>query len=65
MKEYLNRYKYFDDKSLLKSFIGSMAGGVVITIMMNPFDLVMTRLYNQRKFQNISKINYFNFNCEL
>lgn len=50
MKEYLSQYKYFDDKSLLKSFIGSMAGGVAISIMMSPFDLIMTRLYNQRKF---------------
>lgn len=49
MKEYLSGYEYFDNKALLKSFIGSMAGGVAISVMMNPFDLVMTRLYNQRK----------------
>lgn len=50
MKEYLSQYEYFEDKSLLKSFIGSMAGGVAISVMMSPFDLIMTRLYNQRRF---------------
>lgn len=59
MKEYLNGYKYFDDKALLKSFIGSMAGGVAISVMMNPFDLVLTRLYNQRKLVFSLTSNYF------
>lgn len=49
MKEYLNKYAYFDNKPLLKSFIGSMVGGIAISVMMNPFDFVLTRLYNQRK----------------
>lgn len=46
-KMYLLKYEYFRDKKLLTSFLGSMVGGVVISIMMNPFDLVLTRLCNQ------------------
>ncbi|XP_008198494.2 solute carrier family 25 member 35 isoform X1 [Tribolium castaneum] len=46
-KEFLNQYDYFSDKPLLTSFCGSMVGGVAISVMMTPFDLIMTRLYNQ------------------
>ncbi|KAJ8943467.1 hypothetical protein NQ318_006319, partial [Aromia moschata] len=46
-KQWLENYEYFRDKALLTSFLGSMAGGVAISVMMTPFDLIMTRLYNQ------------------
>lgn len=49
-KLYLDQYDYFKDKYLLKSFLGSMAGGVAISVMMTPFDLILTRLYNQREY---------------
>lgn len=50
-KEYLHQYDYFDNKPRLKTFVGSMVGGVAISVMMNPFDLILTRLYNQRKLK--------------
>lgn len=47
-KEYLaSKYKLFEDKPLLNTFVASMLGGIVIAITMTPFDVVMTRLYNQ------------------
>lgn len=50
MKEYLCQYDYFENKPRLKTFVGSMVGGIAISVMMNPFDFILTRLYNQRKF---------------
>lgn len=32
---------------ILKSFLSSMVGGVAISVAMTPFDLILTRLYNQ------------------
>lgn len=49
-KQYLYTFEYFDDKPLLTSFLGSMAGGVAISVVMTPFDLILTRLYNQREY---------------
>ncbi|CAH0554859.1 unnamed protein product [Brassicogethes aeneus] len=46
-KAYLDNYEYFSGRPLLKSFLGSMVGGVAISVMMTPFDLILTRLYNQ------------------
>ncbi|KAJ8966954.1 hypothetical protein NQ314_003176 [Rhamnusium bicolor] len=46
-KQHLYTFGYFKDKPLLTSFLGSMVGGVAISVMMTPFDLIMTRLYNQ------------------
>uniref|UniRef100_A0A6P7FHN0 Solute carrier family 25 member 35-like n=1 Tax=Diabrotica virgifera virgifera TaxID=50390 RepID=A0A6P7FHN0_DIAVI len=46
-KQYLLRYDYFKDKKLLTAFMSSMVGGVAISFAMTPFDLIMTRLYNQ------------------
>ncbi|XP_023019306.2 solute carrier family 25 member 35 isoform X1 [Leptinotarsa decemlineata] len=46
-KQYLLEYQYFRDKKLLTAFCGSMVGGVAISVAMTPFDLIMTRLYNQ------------------
>ncbi|CAG9759496.1 unnamed protein product [Ceutorhynchus assimilis] len=45
-KQIITNYGITDNK-LLKSFLGSMVGGIGISIMMTPFDLIMTRLYNQ------------------
>nr|CAI5827009.1 unnamed protein product [Callosobruchus analis] len=49
VKQYLYKYDYFEDKRLLTSFLGAMVGGVAVSITMTPFDLILTRLYNQRK----------------
>ncbi|XP_018565587.1 solute carrier family 25 member 35-like [Anoplophora glabripennis] len=46
-KQFLYTYEYFTDKPLLTSFLGSMVGGVAISVVMTPFDLILTRLYNQ------------------
>lgn len=40
-------YAGITENFLLKSFLGSMVGGVVISVAMTPFDLILTRLYNQ------------------
>ncbi|KAK7866891.1 hypothetical protein R5R35_001634 [Gryllus longicercus] len=47
-KEYLAReYQVFQEYRLFNTFVASMIGGIVIAICMTPFDVVMTRLYNQ------------------
>ncbi|CAG9865412.1 unnamed protein product [Phyllotreta striolata] len=46
-KQALLQYDYFKDKKMLTLFLGSMVGGVGISVFITPFDLVMTRLYNQ------------------
>ncbi|CAH1100938.1 unnamed protein product [Psylliodes chrysocephalus] len=46
-KQMLLKYEYFKDKKILTAFLSSMVGGVGISITMTPFDLIMTRLYNQ------------------
>ncbi|KAJ8985301.1 hypothetical protein NQ317_007088, partial [Molorchus minor] len=60
-KDYLYTYPYFQDKPLLISFSGSMVGGVAISIVMTPFDLVMTRLYNQPTDTNGKGTLYFSY----
>lgn len=47
VKEYLDNYAYVRERPLLKSFLASMVGGVAISVCVTPFDLVLTRLYNQ------------------
>lgn len=46
-KQYLLQYNYFKDKKIWTAFLASMVGGVAISFAMTPFDLIMTRLYNQ------------------
>ncbi|KAF5278783.1 hypothetical protein FQR65_LT15511 [Abscondita terminalis] len=46
-KELLNKYSIFPTSPYIKSFIASMVGGIAISTMITPFDLVLTRLYNQ------------------
>jgi len=37
----------FSKRPLLNTFTSSMVGGIVVTFCMTPFDVVMTRIYNQ------------------
>ncbi|XP_045473109.1 solute carrier family 25 member 35-like [Harmonia axyridis] len=46
-KRYLNKNEYFHDKKILSTFIASMIGGIAISVLVTPFDLILTRLYNQ------------------
>ncbi|XP_060528398.1 solute carrier family 25 member 35-like [Cylas formicarius] len=46
---------------LLKSFLGSMVGGVSLTIAMTPFDLILTRLYNQPTDEKGKGLLYRNY----
>ncbi|XP_060528397.1 solute carrier family 25 member 35-like [Cylas formicarius] len=41
------RYDYIADRPLLKSFLASMVGGIALTAVGTPFDLILTRIYNQ------------------
>lgn len=49
-KETLVENGFFTNSPLLLSFFGSNLGGLVMTFCLNPFDVVATRLSNQRKF---------------
>ncbi|CAH1378862.1 solute carrier family 25 member 35-like isoform X1 [Tenebrio molitor] len=60
-KEFLNKYEYFQGRPLLTSFCGSMVGGIAISVMMTPFDLIMTRLYNQPVDANGKGLLYSNY----
>ncbi|KAF5292635.1 hypothetical protein FQA39_LY13968 [Lamprigera yunnana] len=46
-KEFLNKYQIFPNSPYLKSFLAGMVGGIAISTMVTPFDLILTRLYNQ------------------
>lgn len=46
-KQWLKKNGYFEGSIILQLFVASMIGGINVTIMMTPFDLVATRLYNQ------------------
>lgn len=46
-KESLNEYEYYRAHPILTSFLSSMIGGIAISVLAAPFDLVMTRVYNQ------------------
>jgi hypothetical protein len=37
----------FSKRPLLNTFTSSMVGGIVVTFCMTPFDVIMTRIYNQ------------------
>ncbi|PSN32410.1 Solute carrier family 25 member 35 [Blattella germanica] len=49
-KEYLEQYEIFAKRPLFNTFTSSLIGGVAITTFMTPFDVVMTRLYNQGNY---------------
>ncbi|XP_031352409.1 solute carrier family 25 member 35-like [Photinus pyralis] len=46
-KEFLTKRNVLNNHPYLKSFVSSMVGGVAISTMVTPFDLILTRLYNQ------------------
>lgn len=49
-KDLLRSYESLRGSPILVSFIASIVGGIFQTLMMQPFDLVSTRLYNQGFF---------------
>lgn len=57
-KEWLKNYERLKDRLLLTSFLASMIGGLSISVMVTPFDLILTRLYNQRKCAFFSLITH-------
>lgn len=46
-KQWLNEIEYFQKKKILTSFVASFIGGIAISVLTTPFDLVLIRLYNQ------------------
>ncbi|XP_075969954.1 solute carrier family 25 member 35-like [Anticarsia gemmatalis] len=46
-KDWLRANDWFTNSPLLLSFVGANLGGVVMTLCLNPFDVVATRLCNQ------------------
>ncbi|KAL1490264.1 hypothetical protein ABEB36_012988 [Hypothenemus hampei] len=62
-KQLLDRYNVTSN-ALLKSFLGSMVGGIAVSVVMTPFDLIMTRLYNQPSDANGKGLMYRSyFDC--
>lgn len=48
-KEWLRAHDVFVTSPLALSFAGANLGGLVMTLCLNPFDVVATRLSNQGK----------------
>lgn len=49
-KEFLQKHEILTvEESLWNTFAASMLSGVVVAVIMTPFDVVQTRLYNQGK----------------
>ncbi|KAJ8966956.1 hypothetical protein NQ314_003178 [Rhamnusium bicolor] len=46
-KDILRKYEFFSRNPVAASLFASIIGGVFQTVLMTPFDLVSTRLYNQ------------------
>ncbi|XP_017777111.1 PREDICTED: solute carrier family 25 member 35-like isoform X2 [Nicrophorus vespilloides] len=46
-KQFILREEYFQTRPLLTSFCSSFVGGIAISVLVTPFDLILTRLYNQ------------------
>ncbi|KRT78878.1 mitochondrial carrier protein [Oryctes borbonicus] len=46
-KEWLHQKNYFKEHPVITCFISSMIGGIAISVMTAPFDLILVRLYNQ------------------
>lgn len=59
-KQLLDAYNV-TDRPILKSFLASMVGGITITLAMTPFDLILTRLYNQPADKNGKGLLYKNY----
>lgn len=47
-KNYLLKHNMFQDGSIGLHFVSSSAAGLGVAIVMNPWDVVLTRLYNQK-----------------
>ncbi|XP_044732978.1 solute carrier family 25 member 35-like isoform X2 [Chrysoperla carnea] len=47
VKDWLVSEQIFTEHPIAQSFCASMVGGVVVAIVMTPFDVISTRLYNQ------------------
>lgn len=50
VKDALRDVDSLKDKPVLISFIASIVGGIFQCLIMTPFDVVSTRLYNQGKY---------------
>ena len=61
-KEFMRKYDILQNSPLIMSFVASMVGGVAISVMMTPFDLVATRLYNQG-IKIGQQTLWYNFDC--
>lgn len=46
-KQWLHNYPEFRKSPLLTTLVSSLVGGVAVAVVMTPFDLVSTRIYNQ------------------
>ncbi|KAJ8725915.1 hypothetical protein PYW08_004098 [Mythimna loreyi] len=46
-KDWLRANNWFTNQPLLMSFFGANLGGIVMTLCLNPFDVIATRLCNQ------------------
>lgn len=46
-KEFLHEYDWFRENPILETFLASLVGGTVLSILMTPVDLVLTKYYNQ------------------
>lgn len=47
-KEYILKKEWFDSQSIMVPLSASMLSGVVLAVAMTPFDVVATRIYNQK-----------------
>ncbi|CAH0554853.1 unnamed protein product [Brassicogethes aeneus] len=64
VKEYIQQYENLRGHPYVVSFLGSLVGGVAISIMMTPFDLILTRICNQPIDKNGRGILYTSyFDC--
>ncbi|KAI4461283.1 Mitochondrial carrier [Holotrichia oblita] len=57
-KQWLKKNGYFEQSVVLQLFVASMIGGINVTLMMTPFDLVATRLYNQGGYDYVCRKGY-------
>lgn len=55
-KESLRSRGVLTERPIALSFVGANLGGVVMTLCLNPFDVVATRLSNQRQFNEYHNI---------
>ncbi|XP_014211319.1 solute carrier family 25 member 35-like [Copidosoma floridanum] len=56
--DWLKPYDAFKDKPLLLTFVGSLISGCCLGVVMQPFDVISTRLYNQGTDVKGKGVNY-------